>query len=338
MNDRRRRVCRVWILASLLLLPSCARPPATASAQTSRTYVRSTEPGTSHPAFWWYDRVRIKEAHEKATGAGRTVAIIDTGVLTPHEDLPAPSAGSAATCGDRADITDRNGHGTQLAGIVVGQGRGHATRGIAPLANLIAVKIDCGVVTTAALQAGLDRAIAQKPDVVLLALGGYPYPPAPKPTEPDALTAFLKQRISDNPAIVFVVASVWDGDVYKLPDWTTPDNVIVVAGTALGADMTEVPYGIKRGHIWAPGKDVDTASIDYAPNSTLHDRFSMQGTSPAAAIVAGCALLVKDKNSRAGVAAFGGKDVKDALVKGADQDSHLGPSGAGRLNCDKAMP
>jgi hypothetical protein len=94
----------------------------------------------------------------------------------------------------------------------------------------------------------------------------------------------------------------------------------------------EIPYGARRGDIWAPGSEVGTADIE-PPNSTIHDQFLMNGTSPAAAAVAGCAALVKSK-SKTGT---GGAALKSALLSGAEQKPDLGPAPNGRLNCANSV-
>jgi subtilase family protein len=133
-----------------------------------------------------------------------------------------------------------------------------------------------------------------------------------------------------------VVASVWDGqttyalpdgNTYKFPPWTLLDNVLLVAGMRLdGAD--EVEFSDKSGKIWAPARDVETASIEDAPGTRgKHAPFLMQGTSAAAAIVAGCAAAVKLDNEM-------GKSLKDRLVNTAAPTL---PGRKPRLNCFGAV-
>jgi subtilisin family serine protease len=326
------------MVAALLLLAACAAPTRGYRYGTW-SYVR-----TILQPFWWYEIVDVAGARAKAgTGAGASVAIVDTGVLKSHEDLALISPGEA-TCGKPTDTDDVNGHGTQLAGIAVGQDPGHATRGVAPGASLIPIKIDCGAVSADALTKGIDAAIARKPDVILLALGGYPA------TAPDVPT-FMLSRVTNNPRILFVVASVWDGSTqYPFPAWTQVDNALVVAAMTLDADKTddrkadkkkEIPYSARHGHIWAPGRNVGTADIleeekpapKPAPGpSKYHAQFLMPGTSPAAAMVAGCAALVKSKTGYAGAA------LRRALVSGAEPQVGLGDTDNRRLNCAKALP
>jgi subtilisin family serine protease len=316
MNRDRRGVLVVTAVALALLLPACATAPKP-EVQTW-SYVE-----TRLPPYWWAALVDVGGARARgATGTEQRIAILDTGILPGQEDLANVSPGTA-TCGsDRTDTTDKNGHGTQLAGIAAGRDPGRATRGVAPGARLIPIKVSCGLVTADALTKGVDRAIAEKADVVLLAPGGYPAGP------PD-VSAFLKDRIAMNPNILFVVASVWDGTVYPLPEWSRLDNGLVVAAMTLDAARNEVRFSNRAGDIWAPGRDVETADIAPDPaNPSLHTPYMMQGTSAASAIVAGCAALVKEKTGQTG-----GR-LKTALVQAAEPKPGLGA----RLNCGKAIP
>ncbi|HEY8449415.1 MAG TPA: S8 family peptidase, partial [Bacillota bacterium] len=79
------------------------------------------------------------------SGRGVTVAIVDTGIH-PHEDFLQPEpriVGFRDFVRGRSRAYDDNGHGTHVAGIVAGSGArsGGRYRGIAPEANLVAVKV-----------------------------------------------------------------------------------------------------------------------------------------------------------------------------------------------------
>jgi hypothetical protein len=331
MTQHRVRV--LTLVAVALWLTACAAsPPGSrpgAGIQANWSYV-----GTPLEAFWWTEVIDLPGARARAgSGAGATVAIVGTGVRTGHEDIGKILPGEA-TCGSTpADTEDRNGHGTQLAGIAVGRDPGRATRGVAPDAALVPIKVDCGVVSAAALAKGIDAAIARKPDVILLAIGGYPS------GTPD-VAAFMSSRVGANPGILFVVASAWDGTYYPFPAWTQADNALVVAAMTLDAYQdarhkvdknAEIPYSARRGHIWAPGRGVATADIEAQPGSAGHKAFLMHGTSPAAATVAGCAALVKSRTGLAGAA------LRKALVSSAEPKVGLGAAPNGRLNCARAL-
>lgn len=325
----RYRVRVVVLVAALPLLAACAAPPK------ARPYGFWSYAKTPLDKFWWAELIDVPGARAKAgTGAGATVAIVGTGVLKGHEDFATIVPGEA-TCGSTpADTDDGNGHGTQLAGIAVGRDPGHATRGVAPGAALIPIKVDCGVVSAAALTKGVDAAIARKPDVILIAIGGYPAGPPDVPT-------FMASRVTANPGILFVVASAWDGTHSAFPAWTQTDNALTVAAMTLDAlkedktkvDKTqEIPFSARRGQIWAPGRSVATADIEPQPGSTSHSQFLMHGTSPAAAAVAGCAALVKSKST-----GMSGAALKGALLSGAEPKPGLGAASNGRLNCAQAV-
>lgn len=99
-------------------------------------------PATGAPAFWNAGR----------TGAGASVALVDTGVQTAHPAFTGRTIvsrtfltyGSQSACfdDDASTTVDRQGHGTHLAGILIGQGSpGYANyigmaRGLSTLYNL----------------------------------------------------------------------------------------------------------------------------------------------------------------------------------------------------------
>lgn len=70
------------------------------------------------------------------------VAVLDTGI-TPHIDFDNRIVAFKDCISNRASAYDDNGHGTHIAGIIAGSGRDSngRIRGVAPRANLIAVKI-----------------------------------------------------------------------------------------------------------------------------------------------------------------------------------------------------
>lgn len=115
------------------------------------------------------------------TGAGTTVAILDTGVDYRHPDLgngfgPGHKvvAGHDFVNGD-ADPMDDHGHGTHVAGIVAADG---AIRGVAPDARITAYKVldEDGNGQVSDILAGLDAAVSPanpyRADVVNLSLSG----------------------------------------------------------------------------------------------------------------------------------------------------------------------
>lgn len=325
----------IWtgILVGLsALLPACAATPPVPESG----YVRAwSYVGRSLDPFWWRDRVDVQGARDKGlTGAGTKVAIVDTGMATPHEDLlPSHRIDGVEFCSgnETADTNDTNGHGTQLAGIVLARDPGDSTRGVAPDAALIPFKVVCAVTKAVAVARGVQSAVGATPDVILLALGGWPADTDPNGNDVNQL---LTPLVSVNSNILFVIASVWEPKYAQAPTWTTYPNVIVVAGMTLDDTMKkEVPFNEKRGDIWAPAQGVGTASITLVDpkDPTKHVQFLMPGTSAASAIVAGCAALIKEKYP-----AYNGQKVKETLLKAVLPQADL--PGGGRLKCSMAFP
>ncbi len=96
------------------------------------------------------------------TGKGVTVAVLDTGIAF-HPDLVTPEnriAGWADFVQQNTTPYDDHGHGTHMAGIIVGNGRSSRGRwaGLAPEARLVGVKVlnHQGAGTLDTLVAGLE--------------------------------------------------------------------------------------------------------------------------------------------------------------------------------------
>ncbi len=108
------------------------------------------------------------------TGAGTTVAVVDTGIDAEHPDLAGKTVAAADFSGE-GDVVDRNGHGTHVASIVAGTGAasGGRYKGVAPDAKLVVAKVfdASGEGDTAQVMAGIDWVVAQGAKIVNLSLG-----------------------------------------------------------------------------------------------------------------------------------------------------------------------
>lgn len=115
------------------------------------------------------------------TGAGVTVAVIDSGIA-PHPDLTKPESrliGWRDLVANRPEPYDDEGHGTHVAGIIAGNGfsSGGKYAGIAPEANLVGVKVlgENGVGPVSRVIAGLQWVVEKSKElgirVVNLSLG-----------------------------------------------------------------------------------------------------------------------------------------------------------------------
>jgi subtilisin family serine protease len=150
----------------------------------------ATEPVDEHfeePAFWdlqWDKHVTdVERAHETATGAGSTIAVIDTGIDTSHPDLQNVDTTNSAAIID-GDITTGDGgwvhwHGTYVAGIAAAQGEGII--GTAPDADILNLRVfpEEGPLLASGsdILLALEYAAGLDVDAANISLGAGPFPP-----------------------------------------------------------------------------------------------------------------------------------------------------------------
>src|SRR5690348_18478417 len=107
--------------------------------QRSECAMTSVLPGTDPTAVSPNQlALNLSEAWRHSRGAGQTVAVIDTGV-EPGPRLPNVEAGGdfiESTDG----LTDCDGHGTSVAGLIAGQPGPDGFSGVAPEAHLISIR------------------------------------------------------------------------------------------------------------------------------------------------------------------------------------------------------
>jgi len=115
------------------------------------------------PSFW-----------EKTRGSGILVAVLDTGVDTLHPDLKGQIKFSRNfTSPNIANVTDKSGHGTHVAGIIAAEANGHGIVGVAPEASLIVCKVigDDGSGDFVNIAAAIRWSISLGADVISMSLG-----------------------------------------------------------------------------------------------------------------------------------------------------------------------
>jgi len=123
---------------------------------------------------WGLRKVGAERAWEAGRGAGATIAIVDTGVDLKHPDLAGSFVPGYDFVGDDADPSDRNGHGTHVAGIAAARAdNGIGIAGVAPQAKIMPIRVlDAdGRGRGSDVEAGVRWAIDHGADVVNLSLG-----------------------------------------------------------------------------------------------------------------------------------------------------------------------
>lgn len=121
-----------------------------------------------------------------ATGGGALVAVIDTGIDPTHSELDAQISPDSIDIVRGDPLTDEDGHGTHVSGIIAAENNGAANHGVAYDATILAIRADtritnlaicgdlnpCSVFTDADITAALDYAALKGADVINLSLGG----------------------------------------------------------------------------------------------------------------------------------------------------------------------
>lgn len=94
---------------------------------------------------WALSAFDAKEIWNHSTGEGVVVAVVDSGVDASHPDLKGQVLkGKDFTKDGGSPLEDTEGHGTQMAGLIAGQGHGpggnSGVKGLAPGARILPVK------------------------------------------------------------------------------------------------------------------------------------------------------------------------------------------------------
>jgi subtilisin family serine protease len=281
-------------------------------------------------------------AWELSQGAGVVVAVIDSGARVDHPDL-APNiwvnfdeipgnrvdddangyvddvhgVDLTTSARGRQELSDGNGHGTHVAGIIAGAANGRGIVGVAFRARLMVVKVlDAqGAGTTGAVAEGIRYAAANGARIINLSLGG--------PTRDPRLLEAVQAAEAANVLIVCSAGNLGNNvdDQPQYPVSLASRNLIGVAATepqsgrSLGSFSN---FGRNTIGLAAPGVDVLSSANDggYELKS---------GTSMAAPHAAGVAALMAAMRTDLSAA-----ELRAQLFQNAGRSSL--PVGAGYLD------
>ena len=280
-------------------------------------------------------------AWELSRGEGSIVAIIDTGTRLDHPDLAPniwvnfgeiPGNGidddgngyvddvhgiDLTTPGDVQDLTDENGHGTHVAGIIAAAADGRGVVGVAPKARIMTIKAlgANGRGSMSAVAEGIRYASRSGASIVNLSLGGD----QPDPRVQEAIA----EAAAANVLIVASAGNVGrDGAAGPSYPVSVPSSNLVGVAATSPADGRLLAgfsnYGRLTVPLAAPGEMVISTGHDggYTHRS---------GTSMAAPHVAGVAALMVAVRRDIPVA-----DLRAALLQNAVSASL--PVGSGYLH------
>src|SRR3954470_4269069 len=310
------------VSANAPVRPSAAAARATRSDWDTRALATAFPEATRADKAW-------TDPTSPATGAGVTVAVLDTGIAGQLPDFRASQTdptsrviASVVTNPEATTATDGYGHGTHVAGLLAGNGRALPASdplvnryvGAAPQANLVSVKVsdDHGNATVMDVIAGLQFVVDHGVDygirVVNLSLAST----APASYHDDPLDAAVEEVWAHGVVVVAAAGNRGeDGDAVSYAPANDPYVITVGAvddhGTKDTLDDSLAPWssrgitqdGIVKPDIVAPGAHIaaplaPASDFQSMCSSCVVDQryFRLSGTSMAAPVVAGIAADV----------------------------------------------
>jgi serine protease len=247
-----------------------------------------TGPDPYRAGQWDLTRIQAPTAWSTSTGAGVTVAVIDSGVDAAHPDLAGQVLpGIDLVAGTTGTSIDPNGHGTHVAGTIAAlTGNGLGVSGVAPHARILPVRVlgANGSGSTSAVANGVTWAADHGADVINMSLGSS--------TQVSALTNAIAYARSRG---VVVIAAAGNSRSTGSPTAYPGADPGVVAVAATDSADNYASYSNRGGYVdlAAPGSGI----ISTYPGGGY---VSMNGTSMASPHVAALAALLKAYDTTAG--------------------------------------
>lgn len=265
---------------------------------------------------WGVKRVNAAAAWDHTAGQGVKVAIIDTGMDYTHPELAPNYKGGCNIVAGTDDPMDDAGHGTHVSGTIGAVQNGKGVVGVAPKADLYAVKVldKDGAGRSSWIIAGIEWAIEHRMDVINMSIS--------VDSETDAMEQAMTAA---NKAGITVVCSAGNDSGSVNYPASYPEAIAVSA-----SDSSD---NLASFSSWGP----EIAVI--APGSRIYSTkrgggyTTKSGTSMASPHVAGLAALA------IGAGAKTPDDVRKALLAAATPISGLEPEeqGAGMIDASKLV-
>lgn len=262
---------------------------------------------------WGITRVQAPAVHNRGiTGSGVRVAILDSGIST-HEDLNV--RGGVSFVPGETTYADLNGHGTHVAGTVAALNNSIGVVGVAPSADLYAVKVlgANGRGSVSGIAQGLEWAAQNNMHIANMSLGAE----GPSST----LERAVNYATSRDVLVIAATGNNGSGSVGYPARYA---NAMAVGATDQNnrrANFSQYGTGID---IVAPGVNVQST---YPGNRYV----SMNGTSMATPHVAGAAALVKQRYP-----SWNATQIRDHLKNTATNLGNSSQFGSGLVNAEAA--
>lgn len=236
-------------------------------------------PTPSQTLPWGIEKVNSNDVWGIATGSGVNVAVVDTGIDITHADLKANLKGGANFVATVRSYNDDNGHGTHVAGIIAASNNTIGVVGVAPQANLYAVKVlnKSGTGYISDIIAGIQWSVNNGMDIISMSLGSN-YP---------SIAFESAINAASNAGVIIVAAAGNDGSSVDYP--AAYENTIAVSATDSNDNLASFS---------SRGEQVDVA----APGVSIYSTYkggvyaTMSGTSMATPHVSGVIALMLQRD------------------------------------------
>ena len=265
---------------------------------------------------WNLDLVESDAAHATATGAGATIAVVDTGVAAGHPDLAGQILPGRDFVQDDDTPQDGEGHGSHVSGIAIAAtGNGVGVSSVAPGAKLLPVRVlgDDGSGTSEDVAAGIDWARTHGADVINLSLGSEV--PILGASGGDEIDAAIRRALA---AGIVVVAAAGNNGVPVCEQPAASEGLLCVGSVDRRKQRSFFSsFGMGLGVVAPGGSGMPTGGEDILSTVPPNGYEEISGTSQAAPHVAGVAALLIGKGVRG----------QAAVTRILDTAQDLGPAG-----------
>ncbi|MFS0665603.1 S8 family serine peptidase [Bacillus mojavensis] len=259
---------------------------------------------------WNLEPIQVKQAwKEGLTGKNVKIAVIDSGI-SPHDDLSISGGYSAVSY--TSSYKDDNGHGTHVAGIIGAKHNGYGIDGVAPEAQIYAVKAldQNGSGDLQSLLKGIDWSIANGMDIVNMSLG----------TSSDSQILHDAMDKAYEKGVLLVAASGNDGNGKPVNYPAAYSSVVAVSATDQHNQLAAFSTTGNEVEFSAPGTDITS--------TYLHQYYATgSGTSQATPHAAAMFALLKQRdpgNTNVQLRALMQKNIVDLGMTGRDQQFGYG--------------
>lgn len=226
---------------------------------------------------WGVQRIEAEKVWGQTRGKGVKIAVIDTGIDHEHPAIKPNYRGGVNILSPRSNPMDYNGHGTHVAGIIAGKASEMGIIGVAPKAQIYAVKAfnRKGSANLSDLLTAINWCIENRINIINMSFGM------------DKVSESLRHaiQVAHKKGIVMIAASGNQGLNGRIDYPARFPETIAVTSVSMDNGISSFSNRGKGIDVAAPGERIPSAWL----NQTKKE---MSGTSMAVPHVSGIVALI----------------------------------------------